>query len=145
MPYVDPPTRKLVDPLIDALMETRPVDVPGDLNYLVTCVVDAWIGDKPNYTKINAAIGVLECAKLELYRRVAVPYEEAKKSLNGDVYRQRSAPTTLTPVPPPPATASLSLQQLSSSSGTAEANSFSPLTPTAHSLALSAKEASGTS
>lgn len=30
--------------------------------------------------------GALECCKLEFYRRVAVPYEEAKIKLNGDCY-----------------------------------------------------------
>ena len=38
------------------------------------------------YSKINALIGVLECAKLELYRRVAAPYENDKIDENGDVY-----------------------------------------------------------
>jgi len=31
-------------------------------------------------------VGVLECAKMELYRRVAAPYEDKKKEENGDVY-----------------------------------------------------------
>ncbi len=39
------------------------------------------------YSKINSLIGVLECAKLELYRRVAAPYENDKIDENGDVYQ----------------------------------------------------------
>ena len=39
-----------------------------------------------NYVKLNELIGVLECAKLELYRRVASPYEDEKVESNGDVY-----------------------------------------------------------
>ena len=31
-------------------------------------------------------VGVLECAKLELYRRMAAPYEDEKIEDNGDVY-----------------------------------------------------------
>lgn len=31
-------------------------------------------------------VGALECAKLELYRRIAIPYEEQKIQENGDVY-----------------------------------------------------------
>jgi hypothetical protein len=31
-------------------------------------------------------VGVLECAKQELYRRILIPYEDAKIELNGDVY-----------------------------------------------------------
>ena len=37
---------------------------------------------------LNAIIGALECAKLELYRRVAAPYEDDKIIENGDVYTQ---------------------------------------------------------
>jgi hypothetical protein len=39
-----------------------------------------------SYQNINELIGVLECAKLELYRRVASPYEDEKIQSNGDVY-----------------------------------------------------------
>ena len=38
-----------------------------------------------NYADINSAIGVLECAKLELYRRQAAPYEDKKIEENGEV------------------------------------------------------------
>jgi hypothetical protein len=38
---------------------------------------------------VNEAIGVLECAKLELYRRVAAPYEDEKIAESGDVYTVR--------------------------------------------------------
>jgi hypothetical protein len=38
------------------------------------------------YAHLNEAIGVLECAKLELYRRVAAPYEDEKITESGDVY-----------------------------------------------------------
>jgi len=39
-----------------------------------------------NYRNINELVGVFECAKLELYRRVASPYEDEKIQSNGDVY-----------------------------------------------------------
>jgi hypothetical protein len=38
-----------------------------------------------NYKNINAAIGVLECCKQELYRKTAAPYEDKKISINGDL------------------------------------------------------------
>jgi hypothetical protein len=38
------------------------------------------------YAHLNEAVGVLECAKLELYRRIAAPYEDDKRSETGDVY-----------------------------------------------------------
>jgi hypothetical protein len=39
-----------------------------------------------SYSIINDIVGVLECAKMEFYRRVAVPYEDKKRTENGDVY-----------------------------------------------------------
>ena len=37
-------------------------------------------------SRINELVGVLECAKIELYRRIAAPYEDDKSRINGDVY-----------------------------------------------------------
>lgn len=87
MPYVDPAVRAELDG-DDA---RDPANV-GELNYVITTLLDDWLGDSVNYGKVNAAIGVLECAKLELYRRVAAPYEDGKQEANGDVYRPREAP-----------------------------------------------------
>lgn len=59
----------------------------GDLNFLFTHHINAFLtGVGLNYSTINEAIGALECAKLELYRRVAAPYENTKIAENGDVY-----------------------------------------------------------
>ena len=58
---------------------------PGELNYIITKHVHQFLGTNPNYEKFNAAIGVLEAAKLELYRRMVAPYEEVKIKENGDV------------------------------------------------------------
>jgi hypothetical protein len=59
----------------------------GELNYLITlnCLdyVDE-IGE--SYASYNAVIGALECAKLEMYRRMIAPYEDKKIKENGDVY-----------------------------------------------------------
>jgi hypothetical protein len=57
----------------------------GELNYHITLLVKAWIGE-PSYTKIATATGVLENVKQEFYRRLAAPYEDAKIAENGDVY-----------------------------------------------------------
>jgi hypothetical protein len=60
---------------------------PGVLNYHITGLIDAYIERQGlGYGSINEVIGVLECAKLELYRRIAAPYEDKKKEENGDVY-----------------------------------------------------------
>ena len=63
---------------------------PGTLNYIITRLCDYWTKDidgKANYERYNAVIGVLECAKQELYRRQIAPYEDEKCEENGDVYR----------------------------------------------------------
>ena len=39
-----------------------------------------------NYATINDIVGACEGAKMEFYRRVAVPYEDIKIAENGDVY-----------------------------------------------------------
>lgn len=78
-------------PYISAEQRAEPSSKPnpGVLNYRITQLVDEFIGDDLTYARVNAAIGVLECAKLELYRRVAAPYEDEKLAENGDVYRER--------------------------------------------------------
>lgn len=64
---------------------------PGQLNFVITTIVDKYVKDIAGpfplrYVDLNEAIGALECAKLELYRRVAVPYEDKKLKENGEVY-----------------------------------------------------------
>lgn len=60
--------------------------VAGELNYLITSLVKDYLGSSPNYQRYNDAVGALECAKLELYRRRVSPYEDTKIAENGDVY-----------------------------------------------------------
>src|SRR4051794_23099363 len=65
---------------------------PGDLNYAITRIIDAYLARRGmNYANLNEAIGVLECAKLELYRRIVAGYEDRKiaDAENGDVYTVR--------------------------------------------------------
>lgn len=59
----------------------------GDLNYFVTQLVTRYLNERQlSYKAINEVVGVLECAKQELYRRVAAPYETQKLIQNGDVF-----------------------------------------------------------
>ena len=59
----------------------------GELNYTITKTLDGYLGRKGlNYSTLNEIIGVLECAKIELYRRIAADYEDGKIAANGDVY-----------------------------------------------------------
>ena len=57
----------------------------GDLNFTITSLVLAYLGDNPNYQLYNDAVGALECAKLELVRRSLSPYEDKKIAQNGDL------------------------------------------------------------
>lgn len=80
MPYLDEDRR------IELLEHLYP-ETAGDLNYLITTMaLRAWNKSKRNYEALNAIIGALESAKLEMYRRLVVPYEDKKIKLNGDVY-----------------------------------------------------------
>ena len=85
MPYIRPEDRSRLE-------AGEPPTSAGELNYLVTRVVDAYLSrsagndGRTRYAHLNEAIGVLECAKLELYRRVAAPYEDMKRQEAGDVY-----------------------------------------------------------
>ena len=59
---------------------------PGDLNYAFTVIAQAYLKQHGlNYQHINDVVGALEGCKLELYRRVAAPYEDLKVKENGDV------------------------------------------------------------
>ena len=84
MPYISQKCRAVLDTAI--LVRRRDPFTPGELNYKITQMVVKYLGKTPDYTRYNAVLGVLECAKLELYRRMVVPYEEVKKAENGDVY-----------------------------------------------------------
>jgi hypothetical protein len=59
----------------------------GELNYAITERVNRYLKTQQlSYQTINDVLGALEGAKSEFYRRIAVPYENAKLSENGDVY-----------------------------------------------------------
>ncbi len=60
----------------------------GELNFQITKLVDRFVkAQGSNYGAYNAAVGVLECAKLEYYRRRVAVYEIDKILINGDVYK----------------------------------------------------------
>jgi len=59
----------------------------GELNYLITKIVMSHMNNKgKRYATLNEILGVLECIKQELYRRVVGPYEDLKIKESGDVY-----------------------------------------------------------
>lgn len=91
MPYIVPEKREALDPHIDnllnALRELESDDPAnthcGNLNYVFTRILHQSYTQR--YSEINEAVGVLECCKLELYRKIAAPYEDQKEFENGSV------------------------------------------------------------
>ena len=80
MPYITRAQR-------DLLATGIPPSHPGELNYAITKMLVQYIDNHGlSYHVINDILGALEGAKLEFYRRIAVPYENSKLATNGDVY-----------------------------------------------------------
>lgn len=93
MPYIKQTDRTALNPSIDRLVADlknlhteNPSATAGNLNYTITAILSSLYCDDVRYGKINEVIGMLECCKLEFYRRVAAPYETQKAFENGDVF-----------------------------------------------------------
>jgi rRNA-processing protein FCF1 len=89
MPYIPQDQRNKVavdlNNLIYVINEhTDPAKKLGTLNYVITQLVMGVLEPK-SYGELAGAVGTLECAKLELYRRAAAPYEEMCIEKNGDI------------------------------------------------------------
>jgi hypothetical protein len=84
MPYINKEDRNYFDGLTDILSDN--IENEGHLNYVFTSLIHKYINHNGlNYKMINSMIGVLECSKLELYRKIASPYEDEKIQENGSV------------------------------------------------------------
>ncbi len=80
MPYLDKGIRASLD-------DGRKATKGGELNYQISKLLNDFMAMKQlNYAAINEAMGALESAKLEFYRRVAAPYEDLKIGQNGEVF-----------------------------------------------------------
>jgi len=79
VPYITPKARREV-------IRERSATTPGELAFLIAGLVDGYVAANLTFDRINAAIGVLESVKQELYRRVAVGYEDRKRIANGEVF-----------------------------------------------------------
>lgn len=85
MPYISEQTRDNLIPYSESSATT-----PGELNFQISILIDQYLHRKgKNYENLNAVIGVLSCAKMEYYRRIAAPYEDEKIQQNGDVFQTR--------------------------------------------------------
>jgi len=87
LPYIKTAKRtkynKFLSEIAEILKALPPEEVDGELNYVITKLLKEVYPLR--YFHLNKAIGVLECAKLEYYRRVAAPYEDKKIQESGDV------------------------------------------------------------
>lgn len=90
MPYIKQEDRKKfnedfegidLDGIAEHLIESE-----GELNYVITKICQGYIKKfGKSYKTLNAVHGVLNCANLELYRKITAPYEDIKIKENGDV------------------------------------------------------------
>ena len=91
MPYITRSDREAVRQIVEEAKNLRIVGHllkgAGEINYVLTEIVAGYL-DKVGmrYANLNEVIGALECCKLELYRRLAAPYEDQKIKENTDVY-----------------------------------------------------------
>ena len=98
MPYVKQEKRRTLDPIIDDLITALrgmqlddPTDnIQGNVNYVITRLLDKLYN--ANYQEVNNGVGMMMCALLEYYRRMAGPYEDQKAFENGDAYEHTIAP-----------------------------------------------------
>ena len=82
MPYLHENNRRDLLENLDAW----PLDA-ADLNFLICRLADRMLARHGvTYARLNEVIGAIECAKQEIYRRIAAPYEDTKIKENGDVF-----------------------------------------------------------
>ncbi len=83
MPYITPKQRVKIDHYINNM--PSPLS-DGAYNYAISRLIHHFITDNGLcYETLNAAVGILECAKQELLRTVVGPYEDKKRKQNGSV------------------------------------------------------------
>lgn len=85
IPYIDKTQRTYLDDKLKPLLELPPLNI-GSVNYTITKFILSQLPLHAKYTDYNAMIGVLECIKLELYRKRIQSYEDKKCIENGEVY-----------------------------------------------------------
>lgn len=86
MPYIRGRRRIELDRLLRELYEVTDLSV-RELNYVITRLLLKYMEHANEcYAAYNGLVGVLECCKMELYRRLIATYEDEKMEENGDVY-----------------------------------------------------------
>lgn len=90
MPYIKLEDRGVIDEQLTPLLANIHRRSEGELNYILTRIVDGWVrgNEQPSYFVYSLGLAAFEAAKLEYYRRRLAPYEDVKCAANGDVYQQ---------------------------------------------------------
>ena len=90
MPYIKQKDRDKLDEAINNLvfavtgtLNEGNENLDGILNYCFFRICNHLYPKK--YHWLNRMMGMMECCKLELYRRLVAPYEDEKIISNGDV------------------------------------------------------------
>lgn len=87
MPYIERKSRAKWKSVIEAVKrevsKLKANEIEGELNYLITSILHGTY--RPKYFSYNRAIGLLECIKLEFYRKKVAKYEDKKEKENGPV------------------------------------------------------------
>lgn len=85
MPYIEKRSQEKINLPLNSL--SKNIDTVDSLNYCITKFCLKFLNRSTlSYITLNEIIGVLECAKLEFYRRLLSVYEDKKIDENGDVY-----------------------------------------------------------
>jgi len=89
MPYIEPDNRKSLENEIQTLaaaLRRNGYLEAGELNYVITRLIQVLTPSVLRYAHIATVSGVLRNVYDEWYRRVVVPYEDERRRQNGDVY-----------------------------------------------------------
>ena len=82
MPYIKLEERQRLDWIVDNLIAAIDSQgMTGNLNYVLFRIAKRYC---KRYKDYAAFIGEIEACKLEIYRRLAAPYEDKKIDENGD-------------------------------------------------------------
>ena len=84
MPYISSGDREGLDKILAKMTKLT----AGELCYCIVRLLDHTFrfDARPGYSDLALVLGILESAKLEIYRRVVAPYEDEAIERNGDVF-----------------------------------------------------------
>lgn len=89
MPYVDRASRERIihSDQHGANIRLDEIRTVGEVNFAIAVIARHYLAHHgTRYATFNDLIGALEAAKLEIYRRLVVPYEEDRMQHNEDVF-----------------------------------------------------------